>query len=177
MSESTNKSYREFWIDDILNVSRPYQRTAYLHFDDTDGFRGKTIHVIEIAALDDLKKSYDDLKKQLSVDYQYQEIERLKNELEKERMRLVACGVVALANTKESAKLARKMHDDYWCASVRDVANMVDREINLREALKVAEDALDFYENIYVNNWALDFDELKTVVLEAKAEIKKIKES
>ena len=38
---------REFWIDDILNVSRPNQKTAYIHEQDTEGFRGKAIHVIE----------------------------------------------------------------------------------------------------------------------------------
>ena len=53
----------------------------------------EVIHFVEIAALeaaqremqqeiDDLKKSYNELKKQLSVDYQYQEIERLKYENE-----------------------------------------------------------------------------------------------
>lgn len=53
----------------------------------------EVIHYVEIAALeaaqkemqqeiDDLKKSYNELKKQLSVDYQYQEIERLKYENE-----------------------------------------------------------------------------------------------
>ena len=36
------------------------------------------------------------------------EIESLRVELETERMRLVACGVVALANTPDSAKQARE---------------------------------------------------------------------
>ena len=36
------------------------------------------------------------------------EIESLRVELETERMRLVACGVVALANTPDSAKRARE---------------------------------------------------------------------
>lgn len=53
-------------------------------------------------------------------------------ECERERMRLAACGVVALANTLESAAKARTMHADYWSASCQDVAKMVDREIALR---------------------------------------------
>lgn len=61
------------------------------------------------------------------VEQQAQEIEALKSELERERMRLAACGVVALASTKESATKAREMHDKYWSASCHDVANIVDK--------------------------------------------------
>lgn len=60
------------------------------------------------------------------------ERDTLRAELETERMRLVACGVVAMANTAESAAKARDMHPDYLCASVRDVAAAVDREMDLR---------------------------------------------
>lgn len=61
------------------------------------------------------------------------EIARLRDELERERMRLAACGVVALANTPASAKEARQMHEDYWSASVADVARMVDEQMRLRD--------------------------------------------
>lgn len=54
-------------------------------------------------------------------------------ELERERMRLAACGVVAMANTGESAAHARQMHPDYMSASCQDVMNAVDREMALRE--------------------------------------------
>jgi hypothetical protein len=64
------------------------------------------------------------------------EIAKLKHELETERLRLAACGVIALSNTRESAARARTMHDDYWCASVSDVARAVDREMALREQLE-----------------------------------------
>ena len=53
-------------------------------------------------------------------------------ECERSRMQLVACGVVALSNTIESAGKARQMHPDYMSASCSDVAGAVDREIALR---------------------------------------------
>ena len=63
------------------------------------------------------------------------ELDRLRAELERERMRLAACGVVAQANTPETAAEARKMHEDYRSASCDAVAAAVDREMSLREAL------------------------------------------
>lgn len=54
-------------------------------------------------------------------------------EIERLRMQLVACGVVALANTPKSAGEARQMHPDYMSASCSDVANAVDREMTLRQ--------------------------------------------
>ena len=63
------------------------------------------------------------------------EIERLRAELETERMRLVACSVIALANTPESAASARGMHPDYQSPYCDDVARAVDREIALRAEL------------------------------------------
>ena len=59
-------------------------------------------------------------------------IDALTDELERERMRLTACGVVALADTVESAKQAREMHNDYKSASCGDVARRVDECIALR---------------------------------------------
>ena len=63
------------------------------------------------------------------------EILKLREELERERMRLAACGVVALANTPDSAEKARTMHDDYRSASCDDVARAVDRQMALHNAL------------------------------------------
>ena len=59
----------------------------------------------------------------------------LEAERERLRMQLAACGVVALANTPESAAQARQMHPDYMSASCSDVADAVDREITLRQQL------------------------------------------
>lgn len=66
------------------------------------------------------------------------EIDRLRADAEREQLRLAACGVVALANTPESAAKARQMHDDYRSASCDDVARAVDREMALRAALVAA---------------------------------------
>lgn len=63
------------------------------------------------------------------------EILKLREELERERMRLAACGVVALSNTPDSAEKARTMHDDYRSASCDDVARAVDRQMALHNAL------------------------------------------
>jgi hypothetical protein len=61
------------------------------------------------------------------------EREALKNELERERMRLAACGCVALADTPESAAYMRNMHPDYRSASCDDVARRVDECMSLRK--------------------------------------------
>lgn len=60
------------------------------------------------------------------------EIERLGVELQRERMRLAACGVVALANTPDSAAKARDMHPDYGSGSCDAVAHAVDEQMRLR---------------------------------------------
>jgi hypothetical protein len=66
-------------------------------------------------------------------------MEEAERELERERMRLAACGVVALANTPESAATARDMAPEYRSGSCDDVASLVDREIELRARLEAAE--------------------------------------
>jgi outer membrane murein-binding lipoprotein Lpp len=53
-------------------------------------------------------------------------------ELERERMRLAACGVVALSDTPESAARERDMHPDYRSASCDNVARRVDECMTLR---------------------------------------------
>ena len=66
-------------------------------------------------------------------------IEALTQELETERMRLVACGVAAMGNTKTS-KLERINKDNpYWSASYGDVCRAVDAEIELRGKIEALE--------------------------------------
>ena len=67
------------------------------------------------------------------------EVTKLRDELEQERMRLAACGVVAMANTPESARAARDMHSDYRSASCDDVARIVDENMKLRSRVERAE--------------------------------------
>jgi predicted RNase H-like nuclease (RuvC/YqgF family) len=65
----------------------------------------------------------------------FEDARPIKEELERERIRLAACGVVALSNTPESAKQAREMHPDYESASCSDVARMVDKNMELERQL------------------------------------------
>lgn len=56
------------------------------------------------------------------------------SELERERMRLAACGAAALANTPESIAKHRIGRDNpYWSASYGHVCDAVDSEIALRD--------------------------------------------
>lgn len=64
----------------------------------------------------------------------------LQAECERLRMQLVACGVVALANTPDSAAKARDMHPDYMSASCQDVMRAVDAEMGLRTQLAVSQE-------------------------------------
>lgn len=67
-----------------------------------------------------------------AISAQAARIAELEAELATERMRLSACGVIALANTPESAAKARDMHPDYMSGSAQDVMAAVDREMALR---------------------------------------------
>lgn len=59
--------------------------------------------------------------------------DRLEAELERERIRLAACGVAAMANTLDSAVAAGiSRESQYWSASYGDVVTAVEREMRLR---------------------------------------------
>jgi len=62
-------------------------------------------------------------------------LDRLQAELERERIRLAACGVVAMSNTPESAEKSRQMQGMYWSASCEDVARAVDKQMQLAAEL------------------------------------------
>lgn len=68
---------------------------------------------------------------------------QLEHELETERMRLAACGVIALSNTADSAINSRDMLPEYWSASAQDCASAVDREMDYRSRLAVTEQERD----------------------------------
>ena len=63
-------------------------------------------------------------------------------DLERVSMQLVACGVVAMADTPDSAKKARAMHPDYESVSCDDVKRRVDECIELRARVAELEDML-----------------------------------
>jgi hypothetical protein len=70
-------------------------------------------------------------------------IAELQAELERERMRLAACGVVAMADTPASAAKERDMHPDYLSASCDDVARRVDECIAMRARIAELEGQID----------------------------------
>lgn len=63
----------------------------------------------------------------------------LKDELERERIRLAACGVVAISNTRETAKENREVSNEYKSSSFDQVCAAVDREMALRERIEELE--------------------------------------
>jgi len=70
-------------------------------------------------------------------------IKELEDQLETERMRLAACGVVAQADTVSSRVEARKMLPEYRSASLSDVERRVDECIELREKLAAVTEERD----------------------------------
>lgn len=90
-------------------------------------------------------KSSENLQVQLSA--ANAKLAEKDKELEQERMRLAACGVIAMADTPDSAKAAREMHPAYRSASLSDVERRADECIELRAKLAAAEKKLaDIYE-------------------------------
>jgi hypothetical protein len=72
--------------------------------------------------------------------------------LEVERLRLAACGVAALSNTKESAAHNRIGESNpYYSASYSDVCSIVDSEMNLREENARLREALEYYAKTAAN--------------------------
>jgi len=102
----------------------------------------------EFRALVDLNNNLtshrDELMEQLAASkareeaYRAEVVAALKEDLETERMKVVACGVVAMANTRETAEEARKMRPEYRSASLGDVERAVDCEMQYREELAEA---------------------------------------
>ncbi len=121
-------------------------------------------------AVYDLRKAHDALKAERDACRNERvsdekEIDRLlslanalKAEVERERLRLAACGVVALANTPESALRAREMHYNYQSASCDDVAKAVDREMELRAEVERLLGLLIRVEDGMDEDWQLQAD-------------------
>ena len=64
---------------------------------------------------------------------------KLEADLERERLRLAACGVVALADTPESAAKTRDMSPEYHSSSLNDVIRQIDALMELRAYLSQPE--------------------------------------
>jgi len=71
------------------------------------------------------------------------EIDKLKTELETERLKLAACGVAAMQNTKKTIKERIDKSNPYWSASYGDVCGAVDREVEFREKLDKVQGLID----------------------------------
>lgn len=67
------------------------------------------------------------------------QLDKKDEELEIERMRLAACGVAALGNTRNCIKQRITPDSPYYSASYQDICNAVDREIALAERLESLE--------------------------------------
>ena len=63
-------------------------------------------------------------------------IQDLEQQLETERMRVVACGIIATSDTPFSAAKNRDCHPDYWSASADDIARQIDELMRLRAQQK-----------------------------------------
>lgn len=61
-----------------------------------------------------------------------EEISKLKNELEVEQMRLIACGIAAMQNTLGSSAENRNINQEYRSGSYDEVVKRVDECIRLR---------------------------------------------
>lgn len=71
-----------------------------------------------------------------------EERDRLIEEVEVERMKVVACGVAATQNTEFTRQQRIPRDNPYYSASYADVCNAVDREMELRSKVETIADLL-----------------------------------
>jgi len=107
---------------------------------------------------DKCKYSLAPLDVESAWNHQQEKIDNVLEELEIERASLSVCGVVALANTKESAKRQRQISDKYKSASLTEVINAVDREMQYREEVDAQAKELKALRG-FANSAIEEFDE------------------
>lgn len=91
----------------------------------------------------------------------FEDARPIKEELERERIRLAACGVVALSNTPESAAKAREMLPEYQSASCDDVARAVDKQMALEQQNRELREALlDVQIHVMAGHSAFQIDDI-----------------
>jgi len=76
-------------------------------------------------------------------------------EIDRLRMRLTACGVAAMQNTRASVSERIGRDSPYWSASYGDVCSAVDREVALREC-RPAPEAAQPPEEPHAQEWLSD---------------------
>lgn len=92
---------------------------------------------------DDTKSDVWSYSRELVISTVLAHIDNLEAENERLRMQIVACGVVAMADTPAGSIEARNMHPDYKSASCDDVARRVDECITLRAEVERLKDLAD----------------------------------
>jgi len=136
--EAAKERIRQLEAQSVAVVGEP---VAWVHYRDHNGRRPTTIHLCD----SDSQGAFEVIRKPThsipaaELATLREKAARLEHELETERMRLAACGVIAMANTVDSAAKARDMLPEYWSASAQDCASAVDREMDYRSRLVVAE--------------------------------------
>lgn len=65
--------------------------------------------------------------------FQAKNLQHISKDLERERIRLAVCGVVAMCDTPEAAARSRDMRQEYFSASCGDVIRRVEECIRLRK--------------------------------------------
>jgi len=132
-----------------------------------------------------IKERKDDICRTLSIAMAKEinstllaEVEKLGNESEQLRVQLAGCGVAAMCNTRESMEQQLCKKGDYgYSASYQDVINCVGREIDLRDKLAVATDALRKITDIENRYDCGDWEEIEEARSVATAALKQIQEA
>lgn len=92
---------------------------------------------------------------QCRIDMRARDLAARDAELERERMRLAACGVAALANTSKIVADRIDKTNPYWSASYGAVCDAVDREMSLRaEVTRLRGLVEDAFRGGYMFGWS-----------------------
>jgi len=109
--------WREFWLKNVRGEAFVFEF-----------YQDNCIHVIEaepaLAEIEKWKREYENLFNR-KFEGPFDEIEKLRAELERERMRLAACGVAAMSNTIATAAKIDECHDDYNSRKTKNIAEQL----------------------------------------------------
>lgn len=106
--------------------------------------------------MDQLPVARGAVEAERAYDMEKERVLQLEKQLEILHMQLAACGVVAMANTPDSAAKARDMYPEYRSASCAEVARAVDREMELRaelERLRTMQDDVELRSALIAMGW------------------------
>jgi hypothetical protein len=92
--------------------------------------------------IDDSLRAVYDLGRQHEAQRAEAQIAELRKELERERLRLAICGVVAIADTPQTAAWTRDIRPEFRSASLEDVIKTVDQLMACRAELAAASETI-----------------------------------